>query len=221
MNRGATAASFALERGNELFPFLCIRAAGVTTLLDIHEKHSSPDQERQQDISSWRAVDVQRLNKRGRKHYYRRKAAITAYFTTNQPVEEIAAQHHLSAEQLLELAQQCLMRYEDGTPWGFRALALGTNVVDHQPSTQESKPIDASTNQIAVEPPSHQDADAVEHVADAGETKAADAQEMDEDDTLPAVAIARKIVISDSTDILSAAAQEPGIEVPPALDDQQ
>ncbi|HLG64014.1 MAG TPA: DUF4012 domain-containing protein [Ktedonosporobacter sp.] len=196
-------------------------------MLDIHEKHSSPDQERQQDISSWRAVDVQRLNKRGRKHYYRRKAAITAYFTTNRPVEEIATEHHLPAERLLELAQQCLLRHEDGTPWGFRALAPGANVVDHNPSTQESEatiidsePIEAPANQSIAEALADQESDLVEHIEDVAEATEADEQTPDEDDTLPAIA-AQKIAISDTTDIFPTAEQAPAVEEHTVPADQQ
>ncbi|HZO72118.1 MAG TPA: DUF4012 domain-containing protein [Ktedonobacteraceae bacterium] len=196
-------------------------------MLDIHEKHSSPNKGRQQDISSWPTVDVQRLNKRGRKHYYRRKAAITVYFTTDRPVEEIATEHHLPAEQLLELARQCLMQHEDGTTWGFRALTLGANVVDHSPSIQESEapaaddePIDTPATQTVAEAPAHQESDAIEHIENAEEATEADVQMPDEDDTLPAIAT-QKIAISDITDILPAAEQEPTVAEHTIPADQQ
>jgi Protein of unknown function (DUF4012) len=95
---------------------------------------------RQRDISSWVEPDISRLSSRGKKRYYKRKIAIEHYFTTDDSVEEITLQHHLSSEILMKLVEQCLMQHEDSTPWGFRALIPGAIVVDHtpQPASEEN-----------------------------------------------------------------------------------
>src|SRR6266566_7889275 len=88
---------------------------------------------RKRDISSWIKADIRRLGSRGRKRYHKRKAAIVDYFTTDDSLNEIALRHHMPPEVLLNLAEQCLMQHEDGTPWGFRALVPGVTVIDHSP----------------------------------------------------------------------------------------
>lgn len=88
---------------------------------------------RQRDISSWEEPDISRLSSRGKKRYYKRKIAIEHYFTTDDSVEEITLQHHLSSEILMKLVEQCLMQHEDSAPWGFRALIPGAMVIDHTP----------------------------------------------------------------------------------------
>ncbi len=122
---------------------------------------------RQQDISLWQEADIQTVNKRGRKRYHKRKSAITAYFTSNRSIEEIASEHHLSPQQLLDLAEQCLALHEDGTPQGFRALTATTEPTSHTSHTQESPPdnsqesitstdndpVSSSTNHVATELP--------------------------------------------------------------------
>jgi len=88
---------------------------------------------RKYDISSWVQADISKLNARGRKRYFKRKYAIKDYFTTDDTIDEITLRYHLTEEFLLELAEQCLMQHEDGTPWGFRALVPGVTVIDHSP----------------------------------------------------------------------------------------
>ncbi len=97
---------------------------------------------RKHDVSSWVQADISKLNARGRKRYFKRKYAIKDYFTTDDTIDEITLRHHLSVEFLLELAEQCLMQHEDGTPWGFRALVPGVTVIDHSPpSTSKAEEI--------------------------------------------------------------------------------
>jgi uncharacterized protein DUF4012 len=95
---------------------------------------------RQRDISSWVEPDISGLSSRGKKRYYKRKIAIEHYFTTDDSVEEITLQHHLSSEILMKLVGQCLMQHEDSAPWGYRALSPGAIVIDHtpQPTTDEN-----------------------------------------------------------------------------------
>lgn len=90
------------------------------------------------DISSWREGDIRSLSTRAKKKYYRRKSAIEDYFTSNISIDEITLRKHISSERLLQLANQCLMQAEDGSPWGFRALMPGVNVIDYaaQPATE-------------------------------------------------------------------------------------
>src|SRR5437588_2053877 len=92
------------------------------------------------DISSWQEGDISSLTSREKKHYNKRKSAIRKYFKTDGPLDEIAHRHHLSVPVLLKLAEECLMQYEDGTPWGFRALLPGVKVIDHtpQPAPEEA-----------------------------------------------------------------------------------
>ncbi len=98
---------------------------------------------RQRDISSWVEPDISRLSSRGKKRYYKRKIAIEHYFRTDDSVEEITLQHHLSSEILMKLVEQCLMQHEDRTLWGYRALFPGAIVIDHAPlsvSLEEDTP---------------------------------------------------------------------------------
>src|SRR5205807_9766630 len=90
------------------------------------------------DISSWREGDFRSLSTRAKKKYYRRKSAIEDYFTSNISIDEITLRKHISSERLLQLAEQCLMQAEDGSPWGFRALMPGVNVIDYaaQPAAE-------------------------------------------------------------------------------------
>src|SRR5437660_8954784 len=92
------------------------------------------------DVSSWQEGDISLLTSREKKRYNNRKFAIKKYFTTGAALDEIALQHHLSAEILLNLAKKCLMQHEDGTPWGFRALLPGVEVIDH---TSQAAPEEA------------------------------------------------------------------------------
>jgi hypothetical protein len=81
------------------------------------------------DTSLWGEVDTSTLNAREKKRFNKFYAAIRNYFTCEDSLEEIAQKHHISAETLEKLAQQCLLQHEDGKPWGFRSLLPG--VVDH------------------------------------------------------------------------------------------
>ena len=94
--------------------------------------------DRMRDISSWREGDIRSLSTRAKKKYYRRKSAIEDYFTSNISIDEITLRKHISSERLLQLAEQCLMQAEDGSPWGFRALMPGVNVIDYaaQPAAE-------------------------------------------------------------------------------------
>ncbi len=94
--------------------------------------------DRMRDISSWREGDFRSLSTRAKKKYYRRKSAIEDYFTSNISIDEITLRKHISSERLLQLAEQCLMQAEDGSPWGFRALMPGVNVIDYaaQPAAE-------------------------------------------------------------------------------------
>ena len=88
---------------------------------------------RKRDISSWKEPDISRLSVRGNRRYNKRKNAVHDYFTTDLTLEEITVRYHLSAEILARLVEQCFMQYEDGTPWGYRALVSGVTVIDHTP----------------------------------------------------------------------------------------
>src|SRR5438128_1676851 len=84
------------------------------------------------DISVWREGDISSLNARRRKRYMQRKAAIEAYFTTDESPHNIAHRYHLRSEKVLvEMAKRCLMQHQDSASWGFRALLPGVTVVDH------------------------------------------------------------------------------------------
>lgn len=84
-----------------------------------------------QDISSWQEANISRLGERAKKRFLKQKSALEAYFTTGASPDEIAQHHHISEETLIKLAEKCLMQHEDGSPWGFRALLPGVQVVDH------------------------------------------------------------------------------------------
>ncbi len=98
--------------------------------------------DRMRDISSWREGDIRSLSTRAKKKYYRRKSAMKDYFTSDISIDEITLRKHISSERLLQLAKQCLMQAEDGSPWGFRALMPGVNVIDFavQPTAAEEAP---------------------------------------------------------------------------------
>src|SRR5438874_13447864 len=95
---------------------------------------------RKSDISLWKEGDITILNARAKKRYYKHKSAIEDYFTTDASLDEISLRHHISEESLQKLIQKCLMRHEDGTQWGFRALLPRVNVVDHTPEALHHPP---------------------------------------------------------------------------------
>ena len=64
---------------------------------------------RKRDIASWQEGTISALRSREKKRYLKRKSAIKEYFTTGASPEEIALQHHISTEDLLELAEKCTM----------------------------------------------------------------------------------------------------------------
>ncbi|MFL5692279.1 MAG: hypothetical protein ACJ795_10775, partial [Ktedonobacteraceae bacterium] len=86
---------------------------------------------RKRDIASWQEGNISALRSREKKRYLKRKSAIKEYFTTDGSPEEIALQHHISTEDLLELAEKCTMQHWDGKEWGFRALVPRVKVVDY------------------------------------------------------------------------------------------
>ena len=98
-------------------------------MLDTHTKNSIP--ERTLDITCWEEVTLSGLNARQKRRFHKHKATITAYFTTNASLDEIAEQQDIAATSLLAMVEKCLMRHEDGRVWGFRALLPGANVVNH------------------------------------------------------------------------------------------
>lgn len=102
---------------------------------------------RRQDISSWKKGSISKLTSREKKRYYRRQSAVQAYFTTDAPPGEIAQQYHLPVEALKKHIQQCLALHKDGTPWGYRALLPGAQVVDHTPLPEvPATPDEAAAN---------------------------------------------------------------------------
>jgi len=142
---------------------------------------------RQRDISSWVEPDISRLSSRGKKRYYKRKIAIEHYFTTDDSVEEITLQHHLSSEILMKLVEQCLMQHEDSTPWGFRALIPGAIVVDHtpQPASEEN-----ALQLILWESPTKSDSEEVLAAASCNSDRSSiDAYDEDDEDTAKRQAI--------------------------------
>src|SRR5947199_1712746 len=110
------------------------------TLPGARVENSPKFADRMRDISSWREGDIRSLSTRAKKKYYRRKSAIEDYFTSNISIDEITLRKHISSERLLQLAQQCLMQAEDGSPWGFRALMPGVNVIDYAAQPAEEAP---------------------------------------------------------------------------------
>src|SRR5256886_3380035 len=112
------------------------------TLPGARVENSPKFADRMRDISSWREGDIRSLSTRAKKKYYRRKSAIEDYFTSNISIDEITLRKHISSERLLQLAEQCLMQAEDGSPWGFRALMPGVNVIDYaaQPAAEAPSP---------------------------------------------------------------------------------
>lgn len=95
----------------------------------------SPNQnEHAQNVSVWCSADISKLNSKDSKRFEKRKAAVIAYFTTTEPIEEIAVRYKLPVPLLQRWAEKCLMLHEDGQPWGFRALVPGVAVVDHTPT---------------------------------------------------------------------------------------
>lgn len=92
------------------------------------------------DISSWKEADISALTSSEKKRYYRRKSALKAYFTTEEPLDQIASRYHHSVKTLEKLAKRCSMQHEDGALWGFRALAPRVTVVDHTPASKPEPP---------------------------------------------------------------------------------
>ncbi|MFL5625036.1 MAG: DUF4012 domain-containing protein, partial [Ktedonobacteraceae bacterium] len=100
---------------------------------------------RKHDITSWQEDKINALSSREKKRYHRRKYAVIEYFTTDAPLEEIASQHHLSPEVLVELAEKCTLQHRDGEEWGFRALMPGVQVVDYATTTTPATPATPAT----------------------------------------------------------------------------
>ncbi|HLX59360.1 MAG TPA: hypothetical protein VKR83_20270, partial [Ktedonobacteraceae bacterium] len=93
---------------------------------------------RVQDISSWKEGDISTLTAKDKKRYNRRKSAVKAYLTTQDPLEQVALRYHLPARMLAKLARRSAMLHEDGAPWGFRALVPGVRVVNHLPAPADA-----------------------------------------------------------------------------------
>ncbi len=98
-------------------------------MLDTHTKNSTS--ERITDITCWEEVSLTGLNARQKRRFQKHKAAVTAYFTTDASLAEIAKQQDIADASLLAMVEKCLMRHVDGYVWGFRALLPGANVVNH------------------------------------------------------------------------------------------
>ncbi len=122
-----------------------IDIGGGKTLLDTRIKNSTSA--RKHAITDWEAVNITELNARQKKRFNKHKDAVSAYFTTDVPIEEIAKQHTISDTSLLAMAEKCLMRHGDGRLWGFRALLPTSNVIDHAP-----EPLISASSQEAVAP---------------------------------------------------------------------
>jgi hypothetical protein len=103
-------------------------------LLEIRDKSASTSEVRKQDISSWQEARITSLNSKAKKRFSKNKSAVTAYLSSDKPVEEIATEYNLSTGQLLKMAENCLKQHEDGSPWGYRALVPGVLVKDHSSS---------------------------------------------------------------------------------------
>src|SRR5205823_2095727 len=90
------------------------------------------------DISAWQEGDVSLLSTRRKKRYKQHKAALEAYFTTDEPLPDIVHKYYLQSEEtVLEMAKKCLMQHKDGMLWGFRALLPGVTVIDHAAHDEE------------------------------------------------------------------------------------
>ncbi len=105
-------------------------------MLDTHTKNSLSD-EHIIDITCWEEVTLAGLNARQKRRFQKHKAAITAYFTSDASLDEIAKQQDIAATSLHAMAEKCLMRHADGHVWGFRALLPGANVVNHTPLVEQ------------------------------------------------------------------------------------
>jgi len=97
-------------------------------LSGVQVNHSPAVATRMQDISSWKDENTSLLNAREKKRYYRRKLAVKAYFTSVDPLDQIAMRYQIPPKMVGKLARRCLVLHEDGTPWGFRALYPGAQV---------------------------------------------------------------------------------------------
>src|SRR5207253_476465 len=101
-------------------------------------------------------------------------------------LDEISLRHHISEESLQKLIQKCLMRHEDGTPWGFRALLPRVNVVDHTPTEEVAAPSGEAEDEVVsyvsiAEPeqpphPAWVGADLSPHTADLSASRAVESQ---------------------------------------------
>ncbi len=100
------------------------------------------------DTSSWQEADVSALNSSEKKRYYKRKSALKAYFTTEEPLDQVALRYHFPVKTLDKLAKRCIMRHEDGTLWGYRALAPRVTVVDHPPEPEPTSASDATHDAV-------------------------------------------------------------------------
>jgi Protein of unknown function (DUF4012) len=100
-------------------------------LLEIRDKNASTPEARKQDISSWQEASITGLNSKAKKRFSKNKSAVTAYFTGDKSIREIATEYNLSTEQLLKMVTNCSKQHEDGSLWGYRALLPGIVVKDY------------------------------------------------------------------------------------------
>ncbi len=114
-------------------------------MLEIRDKSASGVEVRKRDISSWQEARITSLNSKAKKRFSKNKSAVTAYFTSDKPIEEIATEHNLSTEQLLKMAENCLKQHEDGSSWGYRALLPGVLVKDYSSSPAPTQPEEQDT----------------------------------------------------------------------------
>ncbi len=110
-------------------------------MLDIEIKNTPSG--RKQDIATWTEADTSTLTPRQRRRLQKHKDAVTAYFTTDASLEEIAEHHALSVPSLTTMVEKCLVQHDDGHVWGFRALLPGANIpsssVQEIPSFQDAE----------------------------------------------------------------------------------
>jgi len=101
-------------------------------LLDIQIKNISSG--RKHDTTGWATVNTDTLNTRQKRRFQKHKDTVTAYFTTDASLDEIAEHYTISESSILSMVEKCLMGHTDGQLWGFRALLPGAKVINHSSS---------------------------------------------------------------------------------------
>ncbi len=169
---------------------------------------------RKQDISSWKEGDLSILSPSEKKRYYTRKSAVRAYFTTQEPLDQIAQRYHLSSKMLEKLARRTTMLHEDGEHWGYRALVPRVQVVDHQPVVPQTPPQTKSSDEAEdAQPLSLPAEDRAALFADVEtESEAVDLTVVSDDDTAKRQAVVIPQVNPDQDDAPDAIASEKPVE---------